>query len=80
MYFVFYNYVSLVGDIYSELQWLFFVCVGFDQYAPMRHSFCFLKEEKNNLLSKHSDKHYNDWQEVIYVKKEIKCKERFLFN
>ena len=78
MYFVSY-YVSLVEDIYSELQWLFFVCVGFDQYAPMRHSF-FPQEGKNILLSKHSDKHYNDWQEVIYVKKEIKCKEQFLLN
>ena len=46
-----------------------FVCVGFDQYAPMRHN-SFPQGGKNILLSKHSDKHYNDWQEVIYVKKK----------
>ena len=29
-------YLSLVEAIYLELQWLISVCVGLDQYAPMR--------------------------------------------
>ena len=54
--------LSLIENIYSELQWLIFVCVGFDQYLYERWG-TFFSQGGKIIFVEIFRWEYNDWQE-----------------